>query len=259
MTRVAVIIPSWNMAATIGRAVESCAGADEVHVVDDASTDDTQAVLSQCSVRPIVWKWPRKSRCHLTAMLPVYQACDAEQIIGVGGDDVLYPGFVDAVRKHADQPVIFSDYDVVGPDGVPKWRIPQEANGVQALSPEDVCQRYQSSRNATETGIASSVRRDVADWLWECGWHKCGGHMDSIGMATAAAVFGCLLLPITGGAYTLCERSWGRSDVQTQEQMLARAKSCVEFMSRAGLDEQTIRALLRKRCSVEMSWASKST
>lgn len=253
MTRVAVVIPTWNMADTIGRAVDSCVGADEVHVIDDASTDDTQAVISQCSVRPIIWRWPRKSKCHLTAMHVVYQACDAEQIIGVGGDDVLYPGFIDAVRKHADKPVIFSDYDVVGSDRQVKWTISQNANGYQWLSDSEARMRYQSVRNATETGIASSIRRDVSDWLWECGWHKCGGHMDSIGMATAAAAFGCLLLPLVGGAYTLCDRSWGRADVQTDEQMLSRARSCIKFMNNAGLDRETIKSLVRKRCNVEVA------
>lgn len=253
MTRVAVVIPTWNMAATVGRAIDSCVGADEVHVIDDASTDDTQAVVSQCSVRPIIWRWPRKSKCHLTAMHVVYQACDAEQIIGVGGDDVLYPGFIDAVREHAHRPVIFSDYDVVGSDGRLKWTITQNANGYQWLSNDDARMRYQSGRDATETGIASSVRRDVSDWLWECGWHKCGGHMDSIGMATAAAAFGCLLMPFVGGAYTLCERSWGRADVQTAEQMLSRARSCIKFMNNAGLDRETIKSLVRKRCNVEVA------
>ena len=47
MPTISVIIPTYNSARTLPRAIKSAGGADEIIVVDDASTDDTQSVLSK--------------------------------------------------------------------------------------------------------------------------------------------------------------------------------------------------------------------
>lgn len=250
MSTVAVVIPSRNMAATLGRAIESAVGADEIHVIDDASTDDTGAVLARVPMHVHVWRWPVKSRCHLLACRIVYEASRCDHIIGLGADDVLRPGFVDAVREHADAGVVFSDYDVVDEAWNFLWTVSQEVHGVHAVTAESMRARIQSGRNATETGIGSSLRRDVADWLWRHGWHELGPHMDSIGYATAACMFGCVLLPIVGAAYTMTASSYGRDNVQKPDDIKRWGAACRDFMYRAGLDDATARALGRKRCQV---------
>ena len=250
MSTVAVIIPSRNMAATLGRAIESAAGADEIHVIDDASTDDTGAVLAMVPLHVHVWRWPIKSRCHLSAMRVVYEASRCDHIVGMGADDVLRPGFVDAVREHADAGVVFSDYDVVDETGNFLWPVSQEVVAVREVSPQDMRDRIQGERNATETGIGSSLRRDVADWLWHHGWQKLGPHMDSVGYATAACMFGCVLLPMVGAAYTMTASSYGRDNVREPDDIKRWGVACRDFMYRAGLDDATARALGRKRCQV---------
>ena len=250
MSTVAVVIPSRNMAATLGRAIESAAGADEIHVIDDASTDDTGAVLAQLPLHAYVWRWPIKSRCHLAAQRVVYETSRCDHIVCAGADDVLRPGFIEAVREYADAGVVFSDYDVVDEAGNFLWPVSQEVNGVHAVSPSAMRVRIQGDRNATETGIGSSVRRDVAEWLWRHGWHELGPHMDSIGYATAACMFGCVLLPIVGAAYTMTASSYGRDNVQKPDDIKRLGAAARDFMYRAGLDDATARALGRKRCQV---------
>lgn len=250
MSTVAVVIPSRNMAATLEQAIESAVGADEIHVIDDASTDDTGAVLARMPLHVHVWRWPIKSRCHLSAMRVAYEASRCDHIIGVGADDVLRPGFVDAVREHADAGVVFSDYDVVDEAGNFLWCVSQEVAAAQVLSPHSMRARIHGDRNATETGIGSSVRRDVADWLWRQGWHELGPHMDSIGYATAACTFGCVLLPMVGAAYTMTASSYGRDNIREPEDIKRWGVACRDFMYRAGMDDATARALGRKRCQV---------
>ena len=250
MSTVAVVIPSRNMAPTLGRAIESAAGADEIHVIDDASTDETGAVLARVPLHIHVWRWPMKSRCHLAAMRVVYEASRCEHIIGMGADDVLRPGFVDAVREHADAGVVFSDYDVVDEAGNFLLPVSQQVTTTTTLTPEEMNARMRSDRNATETGIGSSLRRDVAEWLWRHGWHELGPHMDSIGYATAACMFGCVLLPMVGAAYTMTDSSYGRDNVRKPDDIKRWGAACREFMYRVGLPDATARALGHKRCHV---------
>lgn len=248
---VAAIIPTYNMADTLERAVLSAADADEIHVVDDASTDDTQAVVARLPVKVTYWRWPQKSRCHVAALRTVYHASSAEHFIGMGADDVLLPGFVQLVRDNIEAPVIFSDYAVRQPDGTHIYTVSQDVTATTVLTPEQVHARLQSDRNATESGIGSSIHRTISDWLWARSWEVMGPHSDCIGYAAAAATFGCTLLPQTGAAYYHGERSYSRNNVYLPEHFRSQGMICREWMLfRANLDEATARALARKRCCV---------
>jgi glycosyltransferase involved in cell wall biosynthesis len=253
MSTVAVIIPTYNMGDTLERAVLSAAGADEIHVIDDASTDDTQAVIARLPVKITYWRWPRKSRCHVAAQRTVYHASQADHFIGMGADDVLLPGFVDAVRQHIDAAVIFSDYEVRSVDGTFQHTVSQEVSETTTLTPEQMRARLQSDRNATESGIGSSFRRDVSNWLWQLNWDVMGPHSDCIGYAAAAAMFGCVLLPQAGAAYYHGERSYSRNNVYLPEHFIKQGTICARWMIEAGLDEATTKALARKRCCVTWS------
>ena len=253
MSTVAVIIPTFNMGDTLERAVLSADGADEIHVIDDASTDDTQAVIARLPVKITYWRWPRKSRCHVAAQRTVYHASQADHFIGMGADDVLLPGFVDAVRRHVDAAVIFSDYEVRSVDGEHQLTVSQEVKETTVLTPQQMCERVQTTANATESGIGSSLRRDVADWLWQHNWEAMGPFCDCIGYAAAACMFGCVLLPQAGAAYYHGERSYSRNNVYLPEHFIKQGTICARWMIEAGLDEATTKALARKRCCVTWS------
>lgn len=252
MKKVAVVISSRNMADTLGRAVEAAAGADELHIIDDASIDDTQAVLAQVPGKLYLWRWPKKSRCWVSALRVVYESIDADHIVWGGADDWLLPGLLPAVREYADAPVVFTDYDVVDQAGRRTWTISQDVQTPTALSPDEMRRRVQSDRNATETGIGSSVRRDVADWLWRNQFERMGRHCDSVGYTTAASLFGCVLLPIVGAAYTFTETSYGRPEQLSADDIVRAGQTCWQWMKAVGLDDDTAAAIARKRCEVKV-------
>lgn len=250
--KLACIIPVRNMAHAVGRAIDSAfeAGCDDVVVVDDASTDATPEVLAGYGSRITVWRWPQKTNDWVFAQRVVWDTTEADHYTWLGADDVLLPSFGDAIREHADSPVIFGAYAVVSPAGEYMWAISQDVTHATHLTPEEMRARVQSNRNATETGSASTLRRDVARWLWASGFSAMGPHADSIGYATAACLFGCTLLPIVGSAYTHTETSYARDPNKTAERFIQDGRTCRDWMRSVGLDEATTRALALKRCSV---------
>lgn len=250
--RLACIIPVHNMAATVGKAIQSAfdAGCDDVTVVDDCSTDGTPDVLAEFGSRITVWRWPRKPAQWVTAQRVVWDATEADHFTWLGADDYLLPGFGDAVRQHPDAGVVFTDYVVVSPGNQPLWIVSQDVTQPTRLTGEQMRSRIQSGRNATETGSGSSLRADVARWLWASGFDCMGPHADSIGYATAAATYGCALVPIVGAAFTWTQTSYSRPASMTPQQIAERGSVCVDWMRGVGLDEGTVKALAQKRCSI---------
>ena len=246
--KVAVVCATRNMAATLGRAMDSvCHQAPDVFVVmDDASEDDTPAVVEHWASRFRFVEYVRhseKTPCHVTALRPVYDSLRVDHVIGLGADDILLPGLVKAVREHAMHAVVFTDYTCS--NGPQSWRVSHGYAEQATLTPHAVRQRLQT-QVATETGIGSSVRSDVMAWLWATGWHTLGPHADSIGYATAAAVFGAVYLPISGAHIHFNANGYGQLTAAADPNgWAAKARA---FMSRAGLDATTAEALVTKRC-----------
>lgn len=241
------------MAATLGRAIDSAftAGCDDVTVVDDCSTDGTAELLRAYGDRITVWTWPRKPSDWVSAQRVVWDATPATHYTWLGADDWLEPGFADAIRQHAEAAVVFTDYRVVAPDGTHLWNVSQGVSQPVSLSANEMRHRMQTREIATETGSASTLRRDVAMWLWSTGFEQMGPHADSIGYATAACMHGCVLLPVVGASYTFTETSYARKANKSQEDWLREGRTCRGWMERVGLDSDTTKALARKRCQVK--------
>lgn len=252
--KIAAIIPTRNMAATLGRAIRSAAsaGIDEIVVIDDASEDNTTYVLREFGDRVTVWRWPRKSRDHMTAQRVAWESTDADFFVGMGADDIVLPDLVPAIRRNENAPVVFTDYAVVKPESYEiLWTVSQEVSEQTILAPEAMQARITSDRNATETGIGSAIRREVMEWLWETNFSVMGPHADSIGYATAAALYGCVLEPVVGAAYTFTDQSYARDSSLTPADHVRRAVACAEWMQSVGLELPVAKALIRKRCGVE--------
>lgn len=245
---VAVVIATRNMAATLGKAIDSAChqGPDAVVIVDDASEDETPAVVEHYANQFTCVRYVRhreKTPCHVTALRPVYASLDFDHFIGLGADDILLPGLVTAVRDNAMHAVVFTEYTCSS--GPQSWRVSHGYADKATLTPHEVRVRLQN-HNATETGIGSSVRSDVMAWLWQMGWGELGPHADSIGYATAAAVFGAVYLPMAGGHIEFNPQGYGqRTAAADPNGWAAKARA---FMARAGLDATTAEALIAKRC-----------
>lgn len=246
--KVAVVCATRNMAATLGRAMDSvCHQAPDVFVVmDDASEDDTPAIVEHWSSRFPFIEYVRhreKTPCHVAAMRPVYESLRVDHVIGLGADDILLPGLVKAVRGYAMHAVVFTDYTCSRDSD--SWRVSHGYTQATTLTPYAVRQRIQT-QPATETGIGSSVRSDVMEWLWDIGWHLLGPHADSIGFASAAAMLGAVYLPIAGAHVEFNSNGYGQRMAAADPH--GWAGKARRFMQRAGLDARTAEALIEKRC-----------
>lgn len=247
MNAVSVIIPTRNMASTLWRAIDSACsqGPDAVYVVDDASDDDTAAVVERYTMQYAFVRYvrhPEKAACHVAALRPVYDELPDGHVIGLAADDIILPGLVTAVRRCIDAPVVFTSY--TASDGERTWEVAHPFVRSVAMQPAAVEKRLQTQR-PTETGIGSSVRTDVMRWLWDMGWQHLGPHSDSIGYATAAAKFGCVYLPITGAHIEFNHNGYGQRAARENTATLEAAAR--DFMQRAGLHSETIEVLVRNR------------
>lgn len=251
MSTLAVIIPVRNMASTLRRAVASAVdgGADEVVIVDDASDDGTDLVAAQCAEawgQVSVVTHSQKSVCHNAAQEPVWRAVKSDQIVGLAADDFLYPGAIWSLKLASDSPVAFSDYDVF--DKSWRYLYSQYSHFYGRRSAAEVRERFALSDYCTETGFCAAIRKDVSSWLWSSGWQNLGPMMDSVGLMTAAALFGAAYVPFKCGAFCLRSDSYGYDSTRNAEWYFSLGTKAVDWVMSCGLDQKTTRAIARLRC-----------
>lgn len=205
---VAVFIPVWNRAKTLGRAIESALAQepDDILVIDDASTDGSLEVARKYPVRIV--SHPSKSENWIKAMKPALETIECGYIIGMGADDVLLDGFVRAVRGvEADNAgVAWSNYALMR-DGDPMevmYVRRHEFDEVTFLSPEQTRRRFASLPHyRMECGVGAAIRRDLLRWLNEHEYWTLGPWSDSIGYTLAAIKAGCVYLPGVHGGFVV--------------------------------------------------------
>lgn len=252
---VGIVVPVRNMARTLERSLQSaCEQApDRIVVVDDASEDETPLVAAKFVEQfPFVEYVRRetKQECHVSALEPVYESLGCDQVIGLAADDTLLPGLINVVRDNAEHAVIFTHYStelVSDPSVRGVVQHPYEETTV--LTPREMCERIRT-QPSVETGIGSSVRRDVMAWLWRNEWQGLGPHSDSVGYTTAAALFGCVYSPIYGAHIYFNPKGYGQSEADKFPDLWA--KRVREFAARVELDAETCEALVQKRCYYEI-------
>ena len=169
---VSVVIPTRNRGGTLLRAVASAAieSPCEVVVVDDASTDDTPAVLAMaCRVYPCVRvvRHATKSADWQAAAATVYQSLQGTHVICMGADDALVRGIVPSVERFPSAAVVFHDYWVANTTDQITGGVCMGYDAVTELTPTQMQQRLVSHPYASETGIGSAIRKDLLLWLTE--------------------------------------------------------------------------------------------
>ena len=151
MTTLSIAIPNFNHGRYLAAAVESCftgaAGADEVIVVDDASTDDSRAILGRLKAQ-----WPQLrviahdvNRGPATALNTGLAAATSDWVLFRSADDRCPAGSLDAFRRVAAHA---GDADLVTGDVVYFDDRGIGAHEPLGLAREPVCVRPSSYLNA---------------------------------------------------------------------------------------------------------------
>ena len=255
MNTLAVVIPTRNMAQHLGRCIGSVChgGADEIVVIDDASEDDTPVVVEHWQNQfPQVQyiRHAEKLADHNAAQRDVWLSLKSDQVVGIGADDYLYPGAITALKAHASSPVVFGDADATDEHG--RFLCPHMSNFYGDRKAGEVCERLQGPSNLIESGCGSALRIDMARMLWCAGWEQLGPLMDSVGYAAVAALHGATYLKRKTVNIMVSSSSYGSRDSWTNEAILPHVRAAIGLMEYLGLDNETIKAIGRKRCYLDI-------
>jgi glycosyltransferase involved in cell wall biosynthesis len=245
MTTVAVVIPVWNRASTLGRAIESALfqEPDELVVVDDASTDDSVAVASSYPVTVV--RRDAKSANYVQALGDTYRAIASDYVIGMGADDVIYPPFVDFVRQCGgmDNPpgVVFGDYALLR-EGMMPVPLQVRRHGFSeptVFTPNAAAARFRSSdARRYECGVGSAIRRDLFLWLDDQEYWRLGPWSDSFGYVAASIRAGCAYVPEVFGGFVVeqAEPSYHQKIIADESARAAYFKEAEAWLSRPEIE-----------------------
>lgn len=211
---VSVVIPTHNMADTIGRAIVSAASQNplEVAVIDDGSTDGTPDIVTQLQQEyPCVRMERRamKAADWQEAAAEMYPYLKGTHVICMGADDALEDGVVTSVERYPAAPVVFHDYWIASPAGNVTGAVTNGYEAVTELTPAEMRARLRERPHASETGIGSAIRKDCLLWLNGHRWWRMGPWSDAVGYAAVAARLGCVFVPGAGATFTVDDAGYG--------------------------------------------------
>lgn len=171
--RVSVIIPAHDSSGTIAAAVGSAqrSHAEEIIVVDDASTDDSALVASQIGGVTVTHR--NVSGGPAVARNEGLRLASGDAVIFLDSDDELLPGALDALRSGFGDDVVavMGRFEAVGPNGEPldigTWASEQlrpvvRRRGRYIDSPEGFSSEALVTRLVVPPPSGILVRRDVA-------------------------------------------------------------------------------------------------
>lgn len=172
---VSIITPTFNQAGFLRATIESVLEQDYPHVehlvIDDGSTDHTQAVLESFGTR-LRW-WSRPNRGQTPTINEGFEACRGDVVTWLNSDDTLLPGAVSwavsALARHAEAGVVFGDTLFTRSDGSPLHRstarpFDYETFVVECHNPIPQCSSFIRRSLLEETGPLDPAYYYFMDW-----------------------------------------------------------------------------------------------
>jgi glycosyltransferase involved in cell wall biosynthesis len=146
---VTLVVPNHNHALYLADSLGSLAlqvqAPDRVLIIDDASTDDSLAVISRFIAQHPSWELIRheKNRGVTRRQNEALAAIDTEWVGFLGADDALHPSYLEKAvaqaARHPDIGLISACCEIIGPPGARMLRpMMLPAPKSTALSPADV-------------------------------------------------------------------------------------------------------------------------
>jgi glycosyltransferase involved in cell wall biosynthesis len=214
MTKILTVMSCHNAEATVRRAAESVLLQDGwLLAVNDGSKDRTGDILWGLQAkhpRLLIRENPKQADWQeaMAFAVELTSYTTATHILGMGADDYLLPGWIDAFEKQ-DADIIWADYyftnwrgqavnvstsGMVSPDYV-------DGEGVQDMF-ADADNPFQAAWRPS--GVACAVRRDLwLDMMLGKKAYELGPHSDTIALNLLACQRGATFIPQKLAAFTL--------------------------------------------------------
>ena len=205
--KVGIYIPNRNHGHIIGRVLDAAVhqGANDILVVDDASTDNSREIVATYPVR--LFCHAEKTLDHCESLAPLVSEMDADYLVSVGADDLILDGLVDSIRSAAlahSPGVVFGDYSIVDCNGAVLDVRRSGFSDVTYLSPAEATARLgDKSLGLFECGVGSGVSKQAHNWSRECGAWRMGPWIDSIGNSVVACKYGAVYVPRVLASFTM--------------------------------------------------------
>jgi glycosyltransferase involved in cell wall biosynthesis len=149
VTKVSIVIPTYNAAAYLPEAIESALAQSyddcEIIVVDDGSDDDTEVVLAPFKDRFRYIRQENSGGASRPRNVGIQQSA-GDYVAFLDSDDILFPDKIrHAVELLDDQPsvgMVFTDFVVAGEDG--RWHRIHLQDGYDTFRGLDKCELGES-------------------------------------------------------------------------------------------------------------------
>ena len=238
--KISIFIPVYNGEKTLRRALDSAAsqGADEIVVVDDASTDATPSILAEYP-QLIVHRHPAKSVDHTKALEPIVESLETDYIICLAADDWLYDGMVPAVRRalaaaQSRPGMVSCEFDHVNADG--ELIRTNRFSPVRVEFSPEAYRAYTANYTARPaSGCAAAWRHDLLVWLQREDYASLGPWGDMWGCLLASLVAGAIYVPGPLGAFTMRPDSYSGKISRDKSQREKYLKAAEAFLMRPSI------------------------
>lgn len=253
-SRVDVLIPAYNVAATLREAVESVRAQSlrdiRILIVDDGSTDETPAILSELGgADPRIEIITRANGGIVEALNEGLRACGAPYVARFDADDVCYPDRLklqfEYLEAHPDCVAVGGLVDHMDERGAPLQGLPQpgdpgaaDAGKIPALEPYIIHPFLMARREAM---VGAGAYRYVhnsedSDLYWRLAEQgrlhnldqKLGRYRVHTGSVSSSIINGRIMALFSQlGAISALRRRAGRPDLVFRRAALAECRAAV--------------------------------